>query len=115
MTDTQDTTDTTAVLRPEAVRAALAAGKTVLELTGENDEAYYFEKPGQQDMNRFLATSGKGKLAQAVKNLVFDKAIYPAADELQRQFRDKPGRIVALNNALQTEIGLNEDYAVKKL
>lgn len=115
MIDTQDTIEIPAGLLPEAVQAAIDAGKTVLMLTGENDEAYYFEKPGQPDMNRFLATSGKGKLAQALKNLVFDKVIYPPADELQRQFRDKPGRIVALNNALQTEIGLNEDYGVKKL
>jgi len=100
---------------PEAVMAAREKGHTVLILTGENDEEYYFKRPATMDMNRFLAQSSKGKLAQAVKNLVFDMALAPSAAELKDQFRDKPGRVVALNNALQTEVGLNEDYTVKKL
>jgi hypothetical protein len=100
---------------PDAVKDAIEKGSTVLLLTGENDEEYYFKKPKQMDMNRFLGTSSKGKLAVAVKNLVFDMAIDPSAAELKSELKDKPGRVVALNNALQTEIGLNEDYTVKKL
>jgi len=100
---------------PDAVKTALTKGWQVLILTGENDEDYYFKRPGQPDMNRFLATSSKGKLAVAVKNLVYDMAIHPSAEDLKREFKDKPGRVVALNNAIQTEIGLNEDFAVKKL
>ena len=100
---------------PDAVKIALSKGTPVLVLTGENDEKYYFKKPGQPDMNRFLATSSKGKMAVAVNNLVYDMAIHPSAEDLKREFREKPGRVVALNNAIQTEIGLNEDFAVKKL
>ena len=100
---------------PETVKEAIEKGDTVLILTGENDEEYYFKKPKQVDMNRFLGTSSKGKLAVAVKNLVYDMAIDPSANDLKREFKDKPGRVVALNNALQAEIGLNEDFAVKKL
>ncbi len=100
---------------PEAVQKAIDDGKTVLLLTGENDEEYYFKKPKQMDMNRFLATSSKGKLAVAVKNLIYDMAIDPDESDLKAQFKGKPGRMVALNNALQTEIGLNEDFTVKKL
>ena len=100
---------------PDAVKKAIEAGDEVLLLTGENDEEYYFKRPKTMDINRFLGTSSKGKLAAAVRNLVFEQAISPSADELRIEFRTKPGRVVALNNALQTEIGLNEDYAVKKL
>lgn len=100
---------------PKEVQDAVERGNTVLLLTGENDEYYYFKKPKSMDMNRFLATSQKGKVAAAVKNLIYDLAIYPAPSELKSEFRDKPGRMVALNNALQTEVGLNEDFAVKKL
>ena len=100
---------------PQEVQDAIEDGKIVLMLTGENDEQYYFKRPGPVDMNRFLGTSGKGKLAVAVKNMIFDMAIYPTGSDLKREFRDKPGRMIALNNALQTEIGLNEDFAVKKL
>lgn len=100
---------------PDAVRAALERGETVLVLTGEDDREYYFKKPKQVDMNRFLGTSSKGKLAVAVKNLIYEVAIYPDASDLKLEFRDKPGRMIALNNALQAEIGLNEDFAVKKL
>lgn len=100
---------------PEAVKAEIKKGTAVLSLTGENEEQYYFKKPGQVDMNRFLATSSKGKLAVAVRNLVYELAIHPSAEALKREFVGKPGRVIALNNALQTEIGLNEDYTVKKL
>jgi hypothetical protein len=100
---------------PDAVQKALKAGENVLVLTGENDEEYYFKRPKTMDINRFLGTSSKGKLAAAVRNLVFEQALSPSAEELRAEFREKPGRVVALNNALQTEIGLNEDYSVKKL
>ncbi len=100
---------------PDAVRIEMEKGTAVLVLTGENEERYYFKKPGQVDMNRFLGTSSKGKLAMAVRNLVYDMAIHPGAEALKREFVGKPGRVIALNNALQTEIGLNEDYTVKKL
>lgn len=100
---------------PDAVQKALADGENVLILTGENDEEYYFKRPKTMDINRFLGTSSKGKLAAAVRNLVFEQALFPSAEALRAEFRQKPGRVVALNNALQTEIGLNEDYSVKKL
>ncbi|MCG8643343.1 MAG: hypothetical protein MI862_26690 [Desulfobacterales bacterium] len=100
---------------PKDVQEAIKNGDTVLQLTGENDEQYFFKKPKPVDMNRFLATSQKGKVAAAVKNLIYDLAIHPSPSDLKSEFRDKPGRMVALNNALQTEVGLNEDYAVKKL
>lgn len=117
MPEKTETTDTAlANLNvPAAVKEAIEKGFTVLILTGENDEEYYFKRPATMDMNRFLAQSSKGKLATAVKNLVFDMAIAPSAADLKREFKDKPGRVVALNNALQTEVGLNEDYTVKKL
>lgn len=100
---------------PPAVRDAMAKEADVLRLTSEDDRDYYFKKPKQMDMNRFLGTSGKGKLASAVKNLVYDMAISPSKSELKAEFKEMPGRIVALNNAIQTSIGLNEDFSVKKL
>ncbi len=100
---------------PKEVTDAQDNGDTVLLLTGENDEKYYFKKPKPMHLNRFLATSGKGKIAAAVKNLIFELAVKPTESELKTEFKDKPGRMVALNNALQTEIGLNEDFTVKKL
>ncbi|MCP3942218.1 MAG: hypothetical protein GY710_12130 [Desulfobacteraceae bacterium] len=100
---------------PDEVKQVLMIGATVLMLTGENDDQYYFKKPKPVDLNRFLATSSKGKLAAAVKNLIFELAVKPTSEELKTEFKDKPGRMIALNNALQGEIGLNEDFAVKKL
>ena len=100
---------------PEEVLKAIEAGDTVLRLMDENDRPYYFKRPKPMDINRFLGTSSKGKLAVAVRNLVFEMAIYPAAEDLKNELKEKPGLVVAWNNALQTNIGLNEDFTVKKL
>ena len=100
---------------PKAVQAAQTAGKTVLELTGDNDEKYYFEKPGAKDIERFIATATKGKATQAVRNLVTEKAIHPTGEELSAEFKENPGRMVALNSALQAAVGMNEDFTAKKL
>ncbi len=105
---------TTAAL-PKAVQEAQAAGKTILELTGDNEEKYYFQKPGSKDIERYIATATKGKPVQAVRNLVQDMAIHPSAAELQNEFKENPGRMVALNQGLQGSVGMNEDFAVKKL
>lgn len=99
---------------PQAVVEAQKAGKEILELTGD-DRVYYFEKPGKKDMERFLGTAAKGKIAQAAQNLVVEKALSPSGLELQAEFDQQPGRMVALNNALQTAIGLNEEFTAKKL
>ncbi len=87
----------------------------VLALTGEDENKYYFKKPTKQDINRYLATAAKGKVATAVNNLVSELAVYPNAAELKDQLADKPGKMVALNNALQNAIGMNEEFEVKKL
>uniref|UniRef100_C6E6Q3 DUF6848 domain-containing protein n=1 Tax=Geobacter sp. (strain M21) TaxID=443144 RepID=C6E6Q3_GEOSM len=100
---------------PKEVTEAQEKGITVLQLEGENGELYYFGKPGREDMNRYIATAAKGKPAQAVRNLVIDKAIYPPGPELAKQFEENPGRMVALNSALQGEVGMNEEFTAKKL
>jgi hypothetical protein len=100
---------------PQAVTDAQAAGKTILELTGDDDQKYYFEKPGSKDIERFIATATKGKATQAVRNLVIEKAIHPSGEELASEFRENPGRMVALNSALQAAVGMNEDFTAKKL
>jgi hypothetical protein len=100
---------------PQAVQEAKAAGKTVLMLTGEDDRQLFFEKPGAKDIERFISTANKGKATQAVKNLVLEMAIHPPCDELAAEFRENPGRMVALNSALQASVGMNEDFVVKKL
>lgn len=100
---------------PQAVLAAQTAGKTVLELTGDNEEKYYFEKPGAKDIERFIATATKGKAVQAVRNMVTEKAIHPTGEELAQEFKENPGRMVALNSALQASVGMNEDFTAKKL
>jgi hypothetical protein len=100
---------------PQAVIDAQAAGKIILELTGDNEEKYYFEKPGAKDIERFIATATKGKATQAVRNLVIEKAIHPTGEDLALEFKEKPGRMVALNSALQASVGMNEDFTAKKL
>lgn len=100
---------------PQAVIEAQKAGRVVLELTGEDDRKYYFEKPGKADIERFIATATKGKPVQAVKNLVVEKAIYPTGDDLTAEFQEKPGRMVPLSSALQAAVGMNEDFTAKKL
>ncbi len=99
---------------PQAVTDAKAKGD-VFRLTGENGDAYYFRKPGKPEMNRYLGTAAKGKVATAVNNLVMDLAVSPDADALRAKFSEKPGLMVALNNALQNAVGINEDFEVKKL
>ena len=42
-------------------------------------------------------------------------ALAPSGDDLAVEFRENPGRMVALNSALQAAVGMNEDFAVKKL
>ncbi len=103
------------VVLPQPVIDAQTAGKTILELTGENEEKYYFEKPGRADIDRFISTATKGKATQAVKNLVVEKAVYPTGEALLIEFKDNPGRMVALNSALQAAVGMNEDFTTKKL
>lgn len=100
---------------PKAVTEAQAAGKSILELTGDDDQKYYFEKPGSKDIERFIATATKGKATQAVKQLVIEKAIVPSGEELALEFKENPGRMVALNSALQAAVGMNEDFTAKKL
>lgn len=100
---------------PQAVQEAQQAGRAILELTGEDDRKYYLEKPGAKDIERFIATATKGKAVLAVKNLVTEKAIHPSGDELLAEFRENPGRMVALNSALQASVGMNEDFTIKKL
>lgn len=100
---------------PPAVVAAQAAGATVLVLTGEDDREYYFKKPGKGDLDRYLAMVMKKKLAQASQNLVIDLAIEPGKDDYPAMMKERPGLFVAISNALQSEVGLNEDFSVKKL
>lgn len=100
---------------PAAVTEAQTAGKAVLELTGDDDRKYYFLKPGKKDIERFIATATKGKAALAAKNLVLEMALSPNADEIGREYEENPGRMVALNNALQAAVGMNEDFVTKKL
>lgn len=100
---------------PQAVVDAQAAGKTVLVLTGDDDRTYYFQKPGKKDIERFIATAVKGKAAMAAKNLVLEMAISPSSAEVAAEFEETPGRMVALNNALQAAVGMNEEFNAKKL
>lgn len=99
---------------PKEVNEAKAKGP-VLELTGEDGKEYYFRKPGKMEMDRYLASAAKRKLAQAARNLVFDLAIIPNRDEIKNMFEEKPGLMVALSNSLQESVGLNEEFEVKKL
>ncbi len=100
---------------PQKVQELTDKGIVVLELLGEDGQKYYFRKPGRQDLNRYLAGVQKQKLARATTDLVYDILVHPSREELERMFDDKPARMLALNNAIQTEIGLNEDFDVKKL
>lgn len=87
----------------------------VLKLTGEDGNVYYFKKPGKTDMNRYLASAARGKLVMAVQNLVFDLAVHPTRESLREKLGERPGLMVALNNALQNAVGLNEEFEIKKL
>lgn len=100
---------------PQAVTDAMAAGQTILELTGEDDKKYYFEKPTAKDIERFIATATKGKATQAVKNLVTEKAVAPTGAELAAEFAENPGSMVAISSALQASVGMNEEFTAKKL
>lgn len=99
---------------PQKVEDAKKAGKQVLELEGD-ERTYYFVQPDKKHFERFLGTATKGKVSQAAKNLVMETAIHPTADELVVEFEEKPGRMVALCDALQQAVGLKEDFSVKKL
>ena len=99
---------------PKEVIEAKKQG-AVLELTGEDGEVFFFRPPGKIDMNRYLSAAAKGKLANAVQNLVFDLAVYPDSEVLKGRLEKKPGLMVALSNALQNAVGLNEEFEVKKL
>ena len=110
--ETIETQNTDAL--PQEVVAAKKTGQ-VLKLTGEEGDIYYFKAPGKADMNRYLSSAAKGKLAAAAQNLVFDLAIVPDRQSLRQKFTAKPGLMVAINNALQNAAGLNEEFEVKKL
>lgn len=107
--------DTEKKFPPTEVVEAKKKGTIVLELTGEDGDKYYFRKPNKADMNRYLAGAATGKLASAVTNLVYGLAIHPAQDELEKRVEERPGLMVALNNAIQNAIGLNEEFHVKNL
>ncbi|BCS54562.1 hypothetical protein [Geobacter sp. SVR] len=99
---------------PKAAQDAITAGKKILELTGEDGRTYYFQKPTVLDMKRFIGTVTKGKTFQAVNDLLFEKALHPTKDQLEAEFEEMPGRMVALNNELQSAIGMNETLSTKK-
>ena len=94
---------------------AQTAGKNILVLTGEDDRIYYMQKPTPIAIERYIATATKGKPVQAVKNLVAEMAVHPTAEELVKEFKEQPGKMVALNSALQASVGMNEDFVTKKL
>jgi hypothetical protein len=100
---------------PQLVQDAKASGKNILQLTCEDDRILYFQKPTPKAIERYIATATKGKPAQAVKNLVTELAIHPTGEELAKEFEDNPGKMVAINSALQASVGMNEDYTAKKL
>jgi len=100
---------------PQEVQEAKSKGVQVIQLEGENGEFYYFGRPGREDMNKYIATAAKGKPAQAVRNLVIEKAILPTGPDLAKEFDENPGRMVALNSALQGSVGMNEEFTAKKL
>lgn len=100
---------------PQAVTEAQGKGVVVVELTGEDDRKYYFQKPGKAEISAFITTATKGKAPLAVKNFVLTLAISPSAADLAKEFEEQPGRMVPLNSALQAEVGMNEDYSSKKL
>ncbi|MCP3922993.1 MAG: hypothetical protein GY714_10445 [Desulfobacterales bacterium] len=100
---------------PEEVQKEIDKGTEILKLTGEEDDIYYFKKPKTVDINRYLGTVAKGKLANAEKNLIYELALKPTTTEIQAEFKKMPGRLVALGNSLKTAVGINEDFSVKKL
>ncbi|HOS77608.1 MAG TPA: hypothetical protein PLL15_06155 [Syntrophales bacterium] len=100
---------------PKVVVEAQAAGKTILVLTGDDGRTYYFLKPGGKDIERFIATAVKGRAALAARNLVLEMALSPNSAEVAKEFEETPGRMVALNNALQAAVGMNEEFNAKKL
>ena len=99
---------------PKEVQEAKAKG-AVLELTGEDGKNYYFHKPGKQEMDRYLAAAAKGKISTAANNLVMETAVFPDKATLKTMFAERPGLMVAINNALQNAVGINEEFEVKKL
>jgi|GEM_PF-6113815 len=96
-----------------AVKEAKEKGE-VLVLTDDDGKNFYFKKPGKPDVQRYLATTMKKKLAQAAQNLVMDLAIDPSKDDLEKMFSEKPGRMVAMCQALTDAVGLTEEFNVKK-
>lgn len=99
---------------PASVIEAKKAGK-VIELTGEDGSKYYFKEPTRTVLDRYLAAAAKGKITSGLRNLVFDLAVEPDSAGLETRFNEKPGMLVAISNALQNAIGLNEEFGVKKL
>jgi hypothetical protein len=99
---------------PKTVTDAKAAGK-VLELTGETGDKYYFRLPSRSDIDRYLASAAKGKITSGLRNLVLGLAVEPTSDALSDRFEQQPGLVVALSNALQNAVGLNEEFTSKKL
>jgi len=100
---------------PSEVITEQEKGTKVLMLTGEDEGKIYFRYPKKPQINRFLSSSMKGKTSTAVENLLQDLVIYPKYKDLKQQNEHKPMRMIAISNALQEELGLTEDFSVKKL
>ena len=101
---------------PGAVQKAKDKGIAIIVLTdSDTEEEFYFKKPARPDMSRFMAKAARQKVAQAVDELVTTTILSPSTEELRLLTKEQPGLMYTLNNALQSELGINRDFTVKKL
>jgi len=101
---------------PEIVKKEQEAGRKVLMITSDDGEMrFFFKLPKKAQLDRFLTKSMKGKTTSAVEGLIQDLILEPDYNTFKQLSSEKPMRLIAISNVLQEELGLNEEYAVKKL
>lgn len=92
----------------------------IFEVEAEDDEheeiagrVFYFKVPGKPELSRFIQKATKNAY-NAMRWFVFDLALHPSKDELERIFAKKPGLLVSLGNAVQKKTGVGADFSVRK-
>ena len=114
--DTPEKTGEITKQLPDIVNNYIDTGREVMVLDSEDEtERFYFKKPIKPQIDKYLTKAQKGKVISAIDGLIQDTILYPKFNEFKTIVSNKPMRKVALIDSMLEELGVKEEFSVKKL
>jgi len=101
---------------PGVVQDYMDAGREIMVIESEDEtERFYFKKPNKAQIDRYLTKAQKGKVIGAIDGLIQDTILYPKFIQFKAAVNEKPMRKVALIDSMLEDLGVKEEFSVKKL